>query len=123
MRAADRVRRGRCRPGIAMLEVVVGLSLLTVAGAALLALLSQTMDAVERRYQHEAATRAASWRMDAIALWSRSQLDARVGSTPLGAWTLRITPLGPTLYRVGLADTATGAAVLETSLYRPDPDR
>src|SRR5262245_26275562 len=116
MRRAER-RRLRARRGVALLEVVVGLSLLAVAGAPLLALLAQTIDAVDRHYRHDAEVRAASGRLDAIALWNRAQLDARTGSTPLDAWTLRVTPLNSTLYRVELADTATGAAVLATSLY------
>jgi Tfp pilus assembly protein PilV len=132
MRPGDRIcrtisRRGqhdrRGRRGVALLEVLVGLVLLTVAGTALLALVAQTIDAVDRRYRHDADTRAASGRLDAIALWNRAELDARVGSSPLGPWTLRVTPLTPTLYRVELADASTDAVVLVTSLYRPDPDR
>jgi type II secretory pathway pseudopilin PulG len=104
-----------------MLEVLVGLSILAVAGAALLALLAQTIDAVDRRYRHDAATRAASARLDEIALSSRAQLDTRIGSSPHGTWTLRVTALTRTLYHVELADATTGVVLLETSFYRPDP--
>jgi type II secretory pathway pseudopilin PulG len=114
------LRRGRRARGVAMLEVLVGLSILAVAGVALLVLLAQTMDAVDRRYRHDAATRAASARLDEIALWNRAQLDARIGATPHGAWTLRVMALTRTLYHVELADPTTGVGLLKTSLYRPD---
>jgi type II secretory pathway pseudopilin PulG len=121
-------RRPRRRPtvigarqGASLLEVLVGLTLLAVAGAALLSLLAQTIDAVSRQHRYDAQVRTASARLDAIAVWTRAQLEARVGTTPLGPWTLRIAMAPGGLYHVSLSADDTPGVFLETSLYRPEP--
>jgi type II secretory pathway pseudopilin PulG len=116
-------RARRRRRGASLLEVLVGLAMLAIAGASMLALLAQTIDAVRRQQRHDAEIRAASERLDAVAVWTRAQLEARVGTTPLGPWTLRVAIVTGGLYHVALADPTTEATLLETSLYRPDSVR
>ena len=108
------------RPGVALLEVMVGLTVLAIAGVGLLVVLAQASDSIHALDQRDAEARAASAHLDRVALWTRDQLDGRIGSTRLADWTLHVASLTPTMYRVALADTATGALLLETSLYRPD---
>jgi type II secretory pathway pseudopilin PulG len=115
-----RARRPRARRGVALLEVIVGLTLFAIAGVALLVMLTQATDSVRTFDERDAEARAVSAQLDRVALWTRDQLEGRIGSTRLGDWVLHVAALTPTLYRVALADTASGALVLETSLYRPD---
>jgi type II secretory pathway pseudopilin PulG len=112
--------RRRPKRGVALLEVMVGLTLLAIAGVGLLVVLVQATDSVHEIDRRDGEARAASGQLDRASLWTRDQLDARIGSTRLADWTLHVAPLTPTMYRVALADTMTGALVLETSLYRPD---
>jgi type II secretory pathway pseudopilin PulG len=112
--------RGNPRRGVALLEVMVGLTLLAIAGVGLLVVLAQATDSVHEIDRRDAEARAASALLDGVSLWTRDQLDARIGSTRLADWTLHVAPLTPTIYRMALADTMTGALVLETSMYRPD---
>jgi type II secretory pathway pseudopilin PulG len=110
----------RRRSGVALLEVIVGLTVLSIAGVGLLVMLAQAGDSVHALDERDAEARAASAHLDRVALWTRDQLDSRIGSTRLADWTLHVALLTPRMYRVALADTLTGALLLETSLYRPD---
>src|SRR5918992_1943043 len=87
-RHAVRARRVRRRRGAALLEVLIGLTVLAIAGVALLALLAQVTDGAHRQHLRDVETGAASARLEAVALWTREQLDARMGSSPLADWTL-----------------------------------
>lgn len=124
MRHADRhvIVRARRRRGVALLEVLVGLTLLATSGVTLLTLLVQSSGSVELHHRRDVETRAASAALDAIAIWPREQLDARVGRSQRGPWTVEITLLTPTLYRVTIEHPLTGQVVLRTILYRQADD-
>jgi type II secretory pathway pseudopilin PulG len=104
--------------GAALLEVMVALVVLGVSGAAAAAMTSQASDAIRQAQAHEAALREASAFLDAVALWSREDLDRRLGDRAQGPWRLRIDRPAETLYVVSLHDGASGQELLRTSLFR-----
>jgi type II secretory pathway pseudopilin PulG len=125
MRHPD-VRARRARTGAVLLEVIVALTMLAVAGAATVALASASLRAVVRARAAESAMRRASGFLAAVALWPREDLDRHLGAHPQGPWRLRVDRVAPTLYAIALADSTDHDAthpLLATSLYRPEVDR
>lgn len=120
-----RVRHFRtaARPGAALLEVIVALTILSVAGLATLTASRQAADAVERAKRADEETRAASAFLDAVSLWPRADLDRHLGVRDEGRWHLRVERPAPTLYRVALTDTSDVRVLLATSLYRAEGNR
>ena len=108
------------RAGAALLEVLVALTVLSVAGIATLSASRQAAEAVERARWADEETRAASAFLDAVALWPRADLDRHLGVRDEGAWHLRVDRHSPTIYRVTLTDTSDVRVLLATSLYRPE---
>lgn len=115
--------RGLGERGSALLEVMVALLILGVAGSAAVVMASQASRAVASAEEHEAALREASAFLDAVALWTRADLDRRLGERSQGPWRLRIDRPEPTLYLVSLRDTLTDAELLRTALFRQDSTR
>lgn len=113
----------RGEAGAVLLEVIVALTILVIAGTAAVVSASQSARAVEHARAAEAEIRDASAFFDAVALWPRADLDRRLGERPQGPWRMTVQRPSPTLYIVILSDTSTGAEVLRTSLYRPQPNR
>ena len=109
--------------GAALLEVIVAVAILATAGTAAVAMASESARAVERARAADLRAREASAFLDAVALWPREDLDRRLGERPQGPWRLRIGRPDPELYTVALVDTASGADLLRTALFRPDSVR
>jgi type II secretory pathway pseudopilin PulG len=106
-----------------LLETIVALVILSVAGTAAVTMVSQSTDAVRRARLAEAEAREANAFFYAVSLWTREDLDRRLGNRPQGAWRLVIQRPSPTLYEVVLTDSARTHEVLRTSLFRPEPPR
>jgi type II secretory pathway pseudopilin PulG len=115
--------RTRCRRGAVLLEAIVALVILSVAGTAAVTLVGQSADAVRRARLAEAEMREANAFFHSVALWTRDDLDRRLGERPQGAWKLLIQRPTPTLYEVVLTDSAVTREILRTSLFRPEPPR
>ncbi len=109
--------------GAALLEVIVAVAVLATAGTAAAAMAFESARAVERARAADLAAREASAFLDAVALWPREELDRRLGDRLQGPWVLRIGRPDRALYTAALVDTATGAELLRTALFRADPDR
>jgi type II secretory pathway pseudopilin PulG len=116
------VRSGDARgdSGAVLLEVVVAMALLAVAAIAAIAMAAEAGGAVSRARAAEARMREASHFMETVALWSRDDLDRRLGRRAQGPFVLALQRPAPELYLAALADTATGRVLLSTSLFRPD---
>ncbi|WP_420127341.1 type II secretion system protein [Longimicrobium sp.] len=115
--------RSRCRAGAVLLEAIVALVILAVAGTSAVTLVSQSADAVRRARVAEAEMREAGAFFHAVALWTRDDLDRRLGERRQGEWMLIIQRPAPTLYEVVLADSALAREILRTTLYRPEPPK
>lgn len=114
------MRRERHPRGAVLLEVVVALTILAVAGVTMIALSGESMDALRRARAAEVETAKASALLHAVALWPRADLDRHLGDRPEGPWRLRVGRLLPTLYVVTLTDSTGGRTLLSTALYRSE---
>jgi type II secretory pathway pseudopilin PulG len=106
-----------------LLEAIVALVILAVAGTAAVTLVGQSTDAVRRARIADAEMRKASAFFHAVALWTRDDLDRRLGQRPQGPWKLLVQRPTPTLYEVVLTDSAVTREILRTTLFRPEPPR
>ena len=113
----------RKNSGAALLEALVALALLGTVGSAAAWSATESLRAVQRMHAREAEQRAATRFVTAVALWPREDLDRHLGSRPQGRWRLRIDRPLRTIYTVTLSDTTSGAILLQTALYREEPDR
>jgi hypothetical protein len=112
----------RRRDGAVLLEVVVALTILATGGVTMVALASQSMDALRRAHAAEDETARASAFLYAVSLWPRADLDRHLGERPQGHWRLRVERPLPMLYGVTITDSAGGRTLLSTTLYRPEVD-
>ncbi|MFN2397815.1 MAG: hypothetical protein ABR543_04115 [Gemmatimonadaceae bacterium] len=122
----------RTRPGSALLEVMIALVILGFASSSILVLTSQSIRAVTQAREADERLRDASAFFDAVALWTRDDLDRHLGVRAQGPWSMRVVRSSPTLYVVSLADTGQterregggdGRMILMTALFRPEPLR
>ena len=111
------MRRVR-RRGFALLEAIVALAIITIAGVAAAIAVRQGVETVSRVTANEVTVRRASAFMDAVALWPRADLDRHLGDRAEGPWRLHVDRPLPALYLVTLSDSAR--ELLRTALYRPD---
>lgn len=119
----DRSNRITSRRGVALLEVLAALTILAVAGTSMIALGAENVRALSRARDTEAEMRRANALMEAVALWTRDDLDRRLGDRPQGHWRLRIVRPVETLYEITLLDSAGTRVLLSTALFRrPVPE-
>ena len=114
-----RVRRA-AREGVVLLEAIVALTILAIAGAAVVALATDSARAVERARDADAAMARASALLDAVALWPREDLDRHLGNRIEGQWRIVVDRATPTLYGVTLADSTGTRVLLHTVLFRAE---
>jgi hypothetical protein len=95
--------------------------ILAVAGTSAVTLVSQSADSVRRARIADAEMREANAFFHAVALWTRDDLDRRLGEREQGRWKLIVQRPTPTLYEVVLTDSAVTHEVLRTTLFRPEP--
>ena len=107
------------RPGVALLEVIVAIAILATAGVAALSMAAATTRAVSNARDADRELRDASAFLEAVSLWTRTDLDQRLGDRSQGPWILRIDRPANELYVVTLSDTLSGETLLSTSLFRP----
>ena len=110
----------RVRRGAVLLEAIVALTILAIAGAVIVALAADSARAIERAASADAATRRASAFLDAVALWPREDLDRHLGARPEGEWKLIVERPTQTLYTVTLADSTATKTILRTTLFRAE---
>lgn len=114
-------RRERKRTGVVLLEVLVALVILGTVGAAVSVLATGAgASAYRSRVTQEEMERASGF-LDAVALWTREDLDRHLGDRPNGAWRLEVQREHPILYVVTLTDSSRARVLLRTALYRPLP--
>jgi hypothetical protein len=104
-----------------LLEVIVSLVILATAGAAIVTMTAELASTIARARIADVETRDASAFLDAVALWTREDLDRRLGERRQGPWRLRVDRPALTLYVVRLSDGASGAELLTTALFRSPP--
>ena len=115
-------RSRRCRAGAALLEAIVALAVFGSAGTAALVLVRDSARAVEHARRAEREMRDADAFMAAVSLWTRDDLDRRLGDRAQGRWRLTVLHPEPSMYEVALRDTLTDRVLLRTALHRPAPE-
>jgi Tfp pilus assembly protein PilV len=118
-----RVRRPAAPRGAVLLEALVALTLVAIAGLGMVTLLGQTVEVNRQLHRTERETRRAGEALEGLLVLDRATLAARVGRSRVGCCLLTVEAVTPDLYRVVLSDTATGAAILATSTYLPELTR
>lgn len=109
------------RPGAVLLEAIIALAILAISGIAVLQLTSESYLAVSVAAAEEFRMRNATRLLAAASLWSRTELDQRLGVRVQGGMLMSIERLSATLYHVRLSDRTGEALLLSTTLYRPVP--
>jgi type II secretory pathway pseudopilin PulG len=105
---------------VALLEVLVALAILGMAGSAFVGIAVQSARAMQLARDEETRMSAASDFLDKISLWDRADLDRHLGDRPEGQWRLKMNRVSPDVYDVALSDSTGARVLLVTSLYRPD---
>ncbi|HEX7980445.1 MAG TPA: type II secretion system protein [Gemmatimonadaceae bacterium] len=109
------------RRGMLMLEVMLGIAILGIAGVALVTLLTETLATASRGRAAEREVLGAAQLLDRATLWSNGELAMRLGRARVGAWDLEIAAPRARLYTLTVLDTLTRVVVLRTTVYRPAP--
>jgi hypothetical protein len=113
-------RARRPRAGAVLLEAMIAITLIAIAGVGMVTHLGQTIETIRHVHERDRAARSASRELDRLSLLRNGQLAARIGRSRIACCDLVVEPITPVLYRVALADTTTGAFLLETAVYAAD---
>ena len=114
-----RTRREQ-RTGTILLEALIALTLIGVAALATLSVARADSARALRLIERDREMHVASAFLDAASLWSRSELDARLGTRLQGRWLLHIARPAPTLYTLELLDAEHEQSLLVTAVFRPE---
>ena len=93
--------------GIALLETLVALAILSGAGLALLDLVTAGLRAERESRERERIVAVEDRVLAALTLLTRAELDRRIGRHPLGELIADIQRPERTLYRIALAQQET----------------
>jgi type II secretory pathway pseudopilin PulG len=111
----------RADRGIALLEVLVAVVILGVAGFALLELVTAGTRAVATARDRERLMADEERLLAAYTLLTRSDLDRRIGQREEGSYLVTVQRPERTLYRVALArKEAPQVEDLVTVVFRPE---
>jgi type II secretory pathway component PulK len=110
----------RRRRGVALLEVLVALVIITTAGASVAALASETARAMSHSRDSEAEIERARAFFEEVTLWPRDDLDRHLGNREQGPWRLDVEHIAPALYSLMLTDSSGSRALLRTVVFRPE---
>ena len=109
--------RRRRRSGIALLEAIAALAILSMAGLAGLELVRSSARVVVATQATDMEIARASAFLDAVSMWSVNDLDRSMGTRDASGWQLRVSKTDA-LYRVQLRDSLGKRVLLETTLFR-----
>lgn len=118
MIASGAVLNGK-RKGVTLLEVLVAMTLLALIGLSTLELVQTAARLSRVAATAETELSEASRLLHAVSLWSRSELEQRLGAREQGEWLLEITRETPDFYLVVVRDRAQGAKWLQTGVFCP----
>lgn len=107
------------RRGFSILELIVALTLLGATGTAIVAAIGQTHASMTQALAAEVRVRRASRLLNAIAREPRAPLERRAGRRRVEGYEVRVGIGAHELIGIALADTGTGAILVETVVHRP----
>lgn len=112
----------RADRGVALLEVLVALAILSASGLALVGLVSAGLSAVRDARERERTLAAEDRVLAALTLLKREELDRRLGRHSLGEFVVDVERPERMLYRIALAqERSPQVEDLVTVVYRREP--
>ncbi|SRR6266849_5255690 len=114
----------RTEGGVALLEALVALAILSAAGLGLVELVSAGLAGERDARQRERVLAVETRVLAALSLFQRADLDRRLGRHPIGDLIVEVERPEPTLYRIALAQaSAPEVEDLVTVVYRREARR
>jgi type II secretory pathway pseudopilin PulG len=108
--------------GIALLEVLAAITILSIAGLSLVELVAQGTATAATERAREAEQMDEDRLLTATTLLTRSDLDIRIGSRSVGPYVVTVARPERTLYRIAVGrETAPGVEDLVTVVFRAVP--
>jgi type II secretory pathway component PulJ len=106
--------------GVALLEVLLALVILSLSGLAAIALVNSAIRDQADMAAREQETRTASRVLTALTLLKSTELSQRIGRRALGEFMVNVSRPEPAFYRVALSATrAPDQELLVTVVHRP----
>ncbi len=106
--------------GIALLEVLIALAILSIGGLATVAVVDSAIRSQADMALRENETATASRVLAALSLLKANELTQRLGNHDIGEFVADISRPEPALFRIGLSEErAPEAEILVTVVYRP----
>jgi type II secretory pathway pseudopilin PulG len=110
--------------GVALLETLVALAILSGAGLGLLQLVSAGLGAERGARERERVLAVETRVLAALSLFQRADLDRRLGRHPIGDLIVEVERPEPTLYRIAVAQASSpDIEDLVTVVYRREARR
>ncbi len=108
------------RNGVALLEALIALAILSLAGLGMVSVVSSSLRAQTDLAHREEVMRTGSRVMAAMTLLKPEDLNQRLGTHPLGEFLVGVSRPEKTLYRIALREVqAPEQEILVTVVYRP----
>jgi type II secretory pathway component PulJ len=108
--------------GVALLEVLVALAILSTSGLALVGLVNAGLSAEREARGREQTLVSEDRLLTGLTLLKREELDRRLGRHPLGEFQVDVERPERTLYRIALAQARSPEVEdLVTVVYRAEP--
>lgn len=109
----------RAERGIALLEVLAAIVILSIAGLSLVELVTQGTATAATERAREAEQMDEDRLLAAMTLLNRSDLDIRIGSRTVGLYVMTVARPERTLYRIAIGrETAPNVEDLVTVVFR-----
>lgn len=113
--------RPRIERGVALLEVLLAVAILSGAGIALLELVTGGLRAAREQRERERVLAVEERVLSALTLLKREELDRRLGRHPIGELIADIERPERTLYQIAISQAMSrDVEDLVTVVYRPD---
>jgi len=110
----------RAKSGVALLEALIAVTIVSITSLSAITMVRETAHAITRARARDQELRQASAFLTTATLWTRGDLDRRLGSRAQGAWKLHIEREGSTLYVLSLRDSTGRFELLRTSVFRKE---
>lgn len=107
--------------GAVLLEALVAIAITGACVAAVAPLLQQSFVATAFTARAQEDLEQADQLLSAMTLWSRTELDLRLGDRRQARFVARIVRRTSVLYDVGVLDSSRSKVWLSTTLFRPAP--
>lgn len=111
----------RNRRGVVLLDLILGTTLLVIAGVGFVTLLGQHFKTASQLRARELELINASEVLERMAgTWSTNDFAANVGNARRGGFDVSLRYVAPNLYDVIVIDTLDGVVLLRTTMYAVD---